>query len=150
MTTEDKIVKAIEAAARRISIQVANVCSELHQIRIRENEPEMEEENEPEPETEEQPAEDKTEVRDTTAAFQADTVAALECCTQSGGCKGCPLINDDKCANDLMLRALTTIKQLQKQLEPRAEERFELTDEDKATIRAVSMLAERGINIDEL
>ena len=111
MTTEDKIVKAIEAAARRISIQVANVCSELHQIRIRENEQEMEEENEPEPETEEQPMEDKTEAGDLTA-FQADTVAALECCTQLGGCNGCPLFNDDKCANDLMLRALTTIKQL--------------------------------------
>lgn len=75
--------------------------------------------------------------------YQADTVKALECCTQGGGCKECPMVEDDKCGTDLMIRALMTIKQLQEQLrakpEPRAEERFELTEEERRAIAATKI-----------
>ena len=98
----NEIEKAIADAARRIRVAMGRVETEMRKTR------EVLEKRLPV--TVQLRAEDL-------AQFQADTVKALECCTQGRGCKECPLIEDDKCGTDLMIRALTTINQLQKQLE---------------------------------
>lgn len=142
MTNE--IEKAIEDAARRICVAMGRIEEKVRKTR------EVLEERlpvavQPKPEDRtgqetEQPAEDKTEAGDLTK-FQAETATALECCVEHPDCKGCPLVDDDLCSESLPKRALATIKQLQEQLrvkpEPRAAERFELTEEERDTIRII-------------
>lgn len=118
----NEIEKAIEDASRRIRVAMGRIEKEMRKTR------EVLEQRLPM--TVQLRAEDLTQI-------QADTVKALECCTQGGGCKECPLINDDKCGTDLMIRALATIKQLRAKPEPRAEERFEITEDDLDMIRSI-------------
>ena len=142
MTNE--IEKAIEDAARRILVAMGRVEMEMRKTReLRAERLPVAVQPKPEDRTgreTEQPAEDKTEAGDLTQ-YQAETVTALECCVEHPDCKGCPLVDDDECSENLPKRALATIKQLQEQLwakpEPRAEERFELTERERDLIRII-------------